>query len=1186
MDAARARVAAGFGIVAVVVFGVLLSARPAGADTFANGDCVDYLNTLVGNLPNTTIDGSRDITDNGDSVTLSDCTLTGDANGASGTDGVLTINSGSLTLHHVSITDLSGSSSPISNYGTLTIDQGSTISDNVSVDGGAIYDEGTSLQLDHVKLDGNQSTNGSGGAIDVEAGTAAITGGEIKDNTATGGGGAIYNGGSAVTLTGVTVSKNTSGGPGGAIDNEFGILTIDTSTADPTSVISDNTAQTSGGAVEDFQGCQCGATTEQKHAQATRRSLHASTTMDSVTISNSTLNGNTSTAGDGGALSSSFGTVSLSNDVISDNTANSNGGGVQFSDATATISGTTVSGNETQEGNGGGMELETSTVTVNGSSVFDSGDQTQLAAENGGAIENASNSTLCLSGVTIGGAKPTDGNRAAGNGGGLDNENESFVAGPSDCTSTPTVSPASDVTIENNTTGQDGGGIYNNWSLTLAGSSVDDNVANGDNNNYRFRGNGGGLADEFGGVASLTQTTVDGNTSSGDGGGIFNKNCSELGLSAVSVSYNTSQGDSAGDLGNGGGIANERASAVGGTLPLSCGGDDAHPRAALRMTEPASGATVPMDDSVVVSGNSAQSSGGGIFNGDLYGDESTLDMSRADISDNKVTGDCECSGNGGGIDNESSTLGLDSVTLDTNKAAGNGGAIENDGSNASLTGPPGADTNGAGDAPNLTIAANHAGTPGALIDIINSGFDGAAIDNEDGGFVGLVNATIAGNFVDQPAQPASALSTLNDSAANTEIGNSIVADNQPANCSAAVQMSDGRPRGTAARSATTTSVLTDEGYNIDSGTTCDFASPGQSDVSDASLDLLALGQHGGPTVGTSTDATQIPTQPLGPASIAQGFVTGGCPPPSTDARGLTRAGNGCSAGATEGDVAVTFSPSSFDGITDVTVTVSVNVSPPCPGDPVQLTWNGAPWGPEVTLHASGNSCVAVIDPVPPTTTPGNYRVAATDQACSCVGQTSVTLNPLPGTGTPPTAANIPTTTSGSTSGGGTSGGTPQPSPTPTPAGGALGTTAPPLTAAPSPSPAPSQSSPSSGPSLGAPTPIWGLSLSVPATLASATVQTAVVLAAVLLLLVLIPFPAELFNATYDENQARIKRWWAIHLAWLVAVYEFFKDEEGKRGRAVSLVLVVILGGVLGAGLDPAFGWNLHTVSLSGSVALA
>jgi hypothetical protein len=119
-----------------------------------------------------------------------------------------------------------------------------------------------------------------------------------------------------------------------------------------------------------------------------------------------------------------------------------------------------------------------------------------------------------------------------------------------------------------------------------------------------------------------------------------------------------------------------------------------------------------------------------------------------------------------------------------------------------------------------------------------------------------------------------------------------------------------------------------------------------------------------------------------------------------------------------------------------------------------------------------------------------------------------------------------------------------------------------------------------------PVSIFGTSLASLSSPFESPAKLAVAILVVLLLIAFLPFPAELFNATYEANHARIKRWWTAHVPWLVNAYEALRDEEGRLGRAAASAVVITIGGVLGAGLDPGFGWNLQTLSLAASVGLA
>ncbi|MEH1860615.1 MAG: Calx-beta domain-containing protein [Nostoc sp.] len=187
-----------------------------------------------------------------------------------------------------------------------------------------------------------------------------------------------------------------------------------------------------------------------------------------VTVSNSTLSGNTANSSGGGIYSSS---VTVSNSIISGNTANSNGGGI-YSTTSATVSNSTLSGN-TASNRGGGIYSSNTTI---------------------------SNSTF-------------SGNTANDNGGGI------FSS---------TLLTISNSTISSNTAKNSGGGIYTS-NATVSNSTIFENTADSDNNGT---GNGGGIFRSGGTVSisnSIIAGNIDRGNQGPDISGInFNGNAYNL----------------------------------------------------------------------------------------------------------------------------------------------------------------------------------------------------------------------------------------------------------------------------------------------------------------------------------------------------------------------------------------------------------------------------------------------------------------------------------------------------------------------------------------------------------------------------------------------------------------------------------------------------------------------------------
>lgn len=218
----------------------------------------------------------------------------------------------------------------VSNTGNLTINDLTIRHGNTIGDGGGIQNGGT-LTVNDSQVTANQATTGSGrGAGISNTGTLIINDSTISNNTATFyEGGGIYNTGSA-TITDSIVSGNTSLGFGGGVSN-WGTL-IATATT-----FSNNGASISGGAINNT---------------------------NNITISKSVFKGNFSTSGDGGGIANFDGTTTISNSTMTENSAAT--GGAIYSTQSAgtavlTVTNSTISGNT----GGGGVNVTGSTTFTN-----------------------------------------------------------------------------------------------------------------------------------------------------------------------------------------------------------------------------------------------------------------------------------------------------------------------------------------------------------------------------------------------------------------------------------------------------------------------------------------------------------------------------------------------------------------------------------------------------------------------------------------------------------------------------------------------------------------------------------------------------------------------------------------------------------------------------------------------------
>jgi hypothetical protein len=205
-----------------------------------------------------------------------------------------------------------------------------------------------------------------------------------------------------------------------------------------------------------------------------------------LTLSASTVTGNTATAAGGGIFS--LGTVEVDSSALSNNTA-IQGGGFNNQGDTATVTSSTVTGNHAitgaAEGFGGGI-LTASPLTLN--NTFITGNDATGSGASGGGVWNFDTLTLIGS--------PVQGNVANGD-------------------------EAS------------GGGLWNAASLSITDSPILGNTASG------TTARGGGVFNETG-SATLRGVSVVSNRAVGsgaDGGGIF-RNSGTVTLTAASVAGN------------------------------------------------------------------------------------------------------------------------------------------------------------------------------------------------------------------------------------------------------------------------------------------------------------------------------------------------------------------------------------------------------------------------------------------------------------------------------------------------------------------------------------------------------------------------------------------------------------------------------------------------------------------------
>jgi nitrous oxidase accessory protein NosD len=235
--------------------------------------------------------------------------------------------------------------------GNYTIDKNLTLlgHGNAVLDG---QDSGTTLTVSagatvgvaHLTVtDGNASgTAGSGGAIN-NSGTLTLDQSAVTNSAAGSYGGGIYNNfDGTLTLNQTAVTGNSSSVFGGGIYNENAMTIKDT-------IVRENSAQLAGGGI--FTGFGFAP----------------------VTLTGSNINGNTATAGSGGGIFNILDSATLQNSTVSGNTAALVGGGINNNAGTTTLNDSIVTHNTAVSGEsgsfGGGIFTFSGTVPLNNSTV-------------------------------------------------------------------------------------------------------------------------------------------------------------------------------------------------------------------------------------------------------------------------------------------------------------------------------------------------------------------------------------------------------------------------------------------------------------------------------------------------------------------------------------------------------------------------------------------------------------------------------------------------------------------------------------------------------------------------------------------------------------------------------------------------------------------------------------------------
>jgi predicted outer membrane repeat protein len=309
--------------------------------------------------------------------------------------------------------------------------------------------------------------------------------------------------GQTASLSGLTVANGNAGG----IDN-YGTLTV------AKSAVLNNSARRGAGIENEAGGTLTitGSTVSGNSATFGAAGIE-NEAGGTLTITGSTVSGNSATFGGGVG---NLGTLTVRDSTVSGNSAAFDGGGILNGiDATATVSSTTLSGN-TAISFGAGI-VNVGTLTIRDSSLSSN----STTGGDAGGIDN-------IGWLTVSNSTVSDNSCVGGEGGGIDNVSGTLTVANSIFSgnsayeggaifSSGVVTLRDSVLTANSAT--EGGGIYNTafGTLDVRGSIFTDNTASD---------SGGGLYNL--GTATIQECILWRNAAGSAGGGIFNSSSGTL----------------------------------------------------------------------------------------------------------------------------------------------------------------------------------------------------------------------------------------------------------------------------------------------------------------------------------------------------------------------------------------------------------------------------------------------------------------------------------------------------------------------------------------------------------------------------------------------------------------------------------------------------------------------------------
>ena len=576
----------------------------------------------------------------------------------------INVNSGTAIINNVTIRNFTNSGIRVADAGGyLTVEDGSVIHHNSSpVGGGGIF----------AQVPGSASARV----------TVTMTGGQIRNNTATTTGGGIHlNNGVFNMDVGSLIYNNTSGTAGGGvhIGGEGSGQLIGTFNMSG-GLIEDNTATSNGGGVNLAAGRvfnMFGGVIFDNMALGLTGGTGAGTgggvqTAGPFTMSNDALiDDNTATTAGGGINTTA--TFTMSDDAqITNNVATTAGGGVQSTAPFTMLDRTLIYNNEAGS-SGGGVQTSNTFNMRNNARI-----ENNEAGASGGGVNTTAAATITMFDNTV-----IYNNEAGSNGGGVQTSGVFTMR--------------DNANIENNKAMENGGGVAATTSFTmLNNSSIYNNEASLSGGGVQATGTftmtdnalieynssivaGGGI--NTSGRATMQSGAITRNRAGTNGGGVNITGAGIFDIESGEITHNTATGDPP-NSGFGGGIAvtgifNMGDAVISSNIAYNGGGGVG----VLPNVAGTHGGRFYMTDGLIT-GNEARGQGGGGVNlGGTSGSATEFIMSNGSIANNNAT-----IAVGGGVRSVNSIFNLqDEAEISNNSAFTTGGGIHAGGDNPGTT---------------------------------------------------------------------------------------------------------------------------------------------------------------------------------------------------------------------------------------------------------------------------------------------------------------------------------------------------------------------------------------------------------------------------------------------------------------------------------------------------------------------